>query len=185
MTGGPDAGTALVVDTSCVCNSALWLRTLFNVLACDASAEEDCCKRSSRLPISPLVCLQARAVAEIRGDAVKAEWGQQIRNYVLHPYKLVKDTRTGTPSASLSVQRSTAECTEATLRFGLFCSCGSVPITCTYAKLHSLRPDSHTLHCWWCCQRACQCVDIGAQCQLLAHVLISCRSILCCRHANL
>lgn len=34
-------------------------------------------------------------VAEIRGDAVKAEWGQQIRNYVLHPYKLVKDARTG------------------------------------------------------------------------------------------
>jgi protein subunit release factor B len=37
----------------------------------------------------------AKQVAEIRGDAVKAEWGQQIRNYVLHPYKLAKDTRTG------------------------------------------------------------------------------------------
>ncbi|GFR46992.1 hypothetical protein Agub_g8646, partial [Astrephomene gubernaculifera] len=37
----------------------------------------------------------AARVAEIRGDLVKAEWGQQIRNYVLHPYKLVKDTRTG------------------------------------------------------------------------------------------
>ena len=34
-------------------------------------------------------------VAEIRGDMVKAEWGQQIRNYVLHPYKMAKDTRTG------------------------------------------------------------------------------------------
>jgi len=34
-------------------------------------------------------------VAEIRGDVVKAEWGQQIRSYVFHPYKLVKDTRTG------------------------------------------------------------------------------------------
>ena len=32
-------------------------------------------------------------VAEIRGEAVKAEWGQQIRNYVLHPYRLAKDTR--------------------------------------------------------------------------------------------
>ena len=28
------------------------------------------------------------------GDAVKAEWGQQVRNYVLHPYTLVKDVRT-------------------------------------------------------------------------------------------
>lgn len=34
-------------------------------------------------------------IAELRGDIVKAEWGQQIRNYVLHPYKLVKDVRTG------------------------------------------------------------------------------------------
>ena len=34
-------------------------------------------------------------MAEIRGDMVKAEWGQQIRNYVLHPYRLAKDTRTG------------------------------------------------------------------------------------------
>ncbi len=34
-------------------------------------------------------------VAEIRGDVVQASWGQQVRNYVLHPYKLVKDTRTG------------------------------------------------------------------------------------------
>ena len=25
---------------------------------------------------------------------VKAEWGQQVRNYVEHPYKLVKDLRT-------------------------------------------------------------------------------------------
>jgi len=33
---------------------------------------------------------RAADVAAIRGDAVKAEWGQQIRNYVMHPYKLVK-----------------------------------------------------------------------------------------------
>jgi peptide chain release factor 2 len=33
--------------------------------------------------------------AEIEGQKKKIEWGSQIRNYVLHPYKLVKDLRTG------------------------------------------------------------------------------------------
>lgn len=32
--------------------------------------------------------------AEIEGSKMKIEWGSQIRNYVLHPYKLVKDLRT-------------------------------------------------------------------------------------------
>jgi peptide chain release factor 2 len=34
-------------------------------------------------------------LAEIRGDVVDASWGAQIRNYVMHPYKLVKDVRCG------------------------------------------------------------------------------------------
>lgn len=32
--------------------------------------------------------------AEIEGNKMAIEWGSQIRNYVLHPYKLVKDVRT-------------------------------------------------------------------------------------------
>ncbi len=32
--------------------------------------------------------------AQIEGNKMKIEWGSQIRNYVLHPYKLVKDLRT-------------------------------------------------------------------------------------------
>lgn len=33
-------------------------------------------------------------IAEIEGSKMKIEWGSQIRNYVLHPYRLVKDLRT-------------------------------------------------------------------------------------------
>jgi peptide chain release factor 2 len=31
--------------------------------------------------------------AELEGQKKRIEWGSQIRNYVMHPYKLVKDLR--------------------------------------------------------------------------------------------
>ncbi|MDY7019777.1 MAG: peptide chain release factor 2 [Cyanobacteriota bacterium] len=37
---------------------------------------------------------RAQEIAEIRGDLVEAAWGNQIRNYVFHPYQMVKDLRT-------------------------------------------------------------------------------------------
>ena len=38
--------------------------------------------------------------AEIEDNKMAIEWGSQIRNYVLHPYKLVKDVRTGHESGN-------------------------------------------------------------------------------------
>ena len=36
----------------------------------------------------------------MRGGRTKAAWGTQIRSYVLHPYKMVKDLRTGYETAN-------------------------------------------------------------------------------------
>jgi peptide chain release factor 2 len=38
---------------------------------------------------------------ELEGNKMKIEWGSQIRNYVFHPYKLVKDLRTNHESSNV------------------------------------------------------------------------------------
>ena len=42
-----------------------------------------------------------REIASIGGEKADIEWGSQIRSYVLHPYKLVKDHRTGVETTNV------------------------------------------------------------------------------------
>jgi peptide chain release factor 2 len=58
-------------------------------------------------------------IQEIRGDQVEASWGAQIRNYVLHPYKMIKDQRTGweTSNAQGFLDGDLEECVAALLRY--------------------------------------------------------------------
>ena len=45
---------------------------------------------------------RAQEIAEIRGDIVEAAWGTQIRNYVFHPYQMVKDLRTNVETTDIT-----------------------------------------------------------------------------------
>ena len=53
---------------------------------------------------SQLYELEIRKIQEekdkLEGNKKKIEWGSQIRNYVLHPYKIVKDLRTNHESTN-------------------------------------------------------------------------------------
>lgn len=44
---------------------------------------------------------QEAEMSKIKGDKVSVGWGNQIRSYVLHPYKMVKDLRTGVETSQV------------------------------------------------------------------------------------
>lgn len=44
---------------------------------------------------------EEKKMADLRGDQQEISWGSQIRSYVLHPYTLVKDHRTGVESGNV------------------------------------------------------------------------------------
>ncbi|MFH0791682.1 MAG: peptide chain release factor 2, partial [bacterium] len=61
-------------------------------------------ERAMKVIISKLELLREenhlKELKEIKGDVISASWGHQIRSYVLHPYKLVKDLRTDVESTN-------------------------------------------------------------------------------------
>lgn len=44
---------------------------------------------------------QERQLSQLKGEQKAIEWGSQVRSYVLHPYQLVKDHRTGIESSQV------------------------------------------------------------------------------------
>jgi len=61
-------------------------------------------KRATELLYSRLYKLleesHKKELSEVKGERVSVSWGSQIRSYVLHPYKLVKDLRTGVETSN-------------------------------------------------------------------------------------
>ena len=47
-----------------------------------------------------IITTSMEKAADIRGEVTEIGWGNQIRSYVLQPYKMVKDLRTGAESGN-------------------------------------------------------------------------------------
>lgn len=76
------------------------------VIVCQVERSQSANKeRAMKLLKSQLYEIELRkkneARAQIEAGKKKIEWGSQIRNYVFHPYKLVKDLRTGVETSDV------------------------------------------------------------------------------------
>ena len=75
------------------------------IVACQTERlQGDNKKQAMKMLLAKLYQLQQetrqKEMKEVRGEKISASWSNQIRNYVLHPYKLVKDLRTDVESSN-------------------------------------------------------------------------------------
>ncbi len=77
------------------------------VATCQSSRSQSSNKESAmKMLISRLIVLmkeqKKEEVSELKGEQKENAWGHQIRSYVLHPYKLIKDLRTNFETSNVN-----------------------------------------------------------------------------------